>query len=120
MVWLEEYGGNSFRMEDCSKYAGISYNLTPQMQQYGKGKYTMTFEAKADVDNSKSTIAFRINGSDAWFTQDLSTDWQTFTINFTNSVDPASIKNACMYMQAQGDNLGIEIKNAKLTYTVAN
>ncbi len=119
MVWLEEYGGNSFRMEDCSNYAGISYNLTPQMQQYGTGKYTMTFEAKADVDSSKLAIAFRTNGSDAWFTQTLSTDWKKVTITLTNNVDPASIKNACIYMQASADNQGIEIKNAKLTYTVA-
>ncbi len=120
MVWLEEYGGNSFRMEDCSNYAGISYNLTPQIQQYGMGAYTMTFEAKADVDSSKLAIAFRTNGSDAWFTQTLSTDWKKVTITLTNNVDPASIKNACIYMQASADNQGIEIKNAKLTYTVAN
>ena len=115
MVWLKEYGGNSFRMERCKKFAGISHNLTPQMRQYGKGRYTLTFSAKADVDSPLELLF----GSNHVYSQpvlELTTEWQDFVLTFDEQTDPATIVNACLIMRARTDDAGIEIRNAKLVY----
>ena len=117
MLYLKEYGGNSFRMEDCSGSAGISYNLTPQMQQYGKGTYTLTFAAKADSAASMQ-IMFGANRKFKYKKVVLTTGWQEFEFTYTinENIDPAMIKNACIAMYANESDKGIEIRNAKLTY----
>ncbi len=115
MVWLKEYGGNSFRMERCKKFAGISYNLTPQMQQYGKGTYTLTFSAKADIDTPMGFL-FGSNREFSMPSIDITTEWQDFVLTFDEQTDPATIWNACLIMRAGTDDAGIEIRNAKLVY----
>lgn len=115
MLYLSEYGGNSFRMERCAKQAGISYNLTPQMQQYGEGRYTLTFSAKADLASDMQILL----GSNRVFTHQtvsLTTEWQEFTCVFNETTDPATIWNACLVMRADTSNAGIEVRNAKLIY----
>ena len=117
MLHLKEYGGNSFRMEDCTGSAGISYNLTPQLQQYGKGTYTLTFAAKADSAASMQ-IMFGANRMYNYKKVVLTTGWQEFKFTYTinENIDPALIKNACIVMYANESDKGIEIRNAKLTY----
>ena len=115
MVRLKEYGGNSFRMERCKMRAGISYNLTPQMQQYGKGSYTLTFSAKADVDTPLELL-FGSNRVYSQPTLELTTEWQDFVLNFDETTDPATIVNACLIMRAGTADAGIEVRNAKLTH----
>ena len=115
MLYLEQYGGNSFRMEDCSRNAGISYNLTPQMKQYGKGTYTLTFSAKAD-SAANMQVMLGANRSFKYKKAVLTTGWQEFTFTFDATTDPTSIRNACLAMYAEEDDKGIEVRNAKLTY----
>ncbi len=118
MHWLSEYGGNSFRMESCTANAGISNNLTEQLQQYGAGDYTLTFEAKADV---AATMRVVFSGTDVYESSDaaLTTSWKSFTITFTNTTAGEDIKNASLMMRALIDSAGIEIRNAQMTYTVS-
>ncbi len=116
MLYLHEYGGNSFRLERCRAFAGISYNLTPQMQQYGKGTYTLTFSAKADLASTLQVLL----GANRAFTHQyaaLTTEWQEFSYTFDETTDPATIYNACLVMRAEKDLAGIEIRNAKLVYS---
>ncbi len=115
MVYLHEYGDNSFSMEKCKKGAGISYNLTPQMQQYGAGTYTLTFSAKADSATSMQVV-FGSNRKFSYKTASLSTEWKEFSFTYDETTDPSTIFNACLMLYANEDNKGIEIRNAKLVY----
>ena len=116
MIWLKEYGGNSFRMKCSYGWSGISYNLTEQFQQYGKGKYTLTFQAKAKTATSLQ-IDFGLNNqSRSSTTKNLTTSWQTVTLTFTNTGNPASIKNAYLRMISKANNVEIDIRDAKLVY----
>ena len=116
MSWLSQYGGNSFRMDKCSANAGISQNLTPQVQQYGKGTYTLTFEAKADTA-TKLYMAFGINRkTKSSKNQNLNTQWQQITVTFTNSIEAKSTDNAFLLIYPSTANAGVEVRNAKLTY----
>ena len=116
MIWLKEYGGNSFRMKNTYGDSGISYNLTQQMQQYGKGTYTLTFEAKAKAGTTLQINLGVNNQPKSTVNKSLTTSWQTFTVTFNNTTAPNGIKNAFVNMLAKANNVEIDIRDAKLVY----
>ena len=116
MIWLKEYGGNSFRMKCSYSSSGISYNLTEQFQQYGKGTYTLTFQAKAKTATSLQVDIGVNRQSKASSTKNLTTSWQTVTLTFNNTGNPASIKNAYLRLTSKANNVEIDIKDAQLIY----
>lgn len=116
MLYLSEYGGNSFRLEKAKANTGISYNLTPQLQQYGKGTYTLTFSAKADTP-SDIQIYFKNNTNTFTENRSLTTGWQSFSITFQSAAEASAIQNACLIIRASATNAGVEIRDAKMVFT---
>ena len=96
--------------------SGISYNLTQQMQQYGKGTYTLTFEAKAKTATRLQVDLGINNQSKSSTTKSLTTNWQSITITFNNTTSPSSITNGFLRMICKSNNVEIDIRNAKLVY----
>ena len=116
MIWLKEYGGNSFRMKCNYSGSGISYNLTPQFKQYGTGKYTLTFQAKANKSTSMNVV-FKVNGNNvSTNSKNLTTSWQTITVTFNSYTAAKGVNNACLALASTASGVEIDIKNAKLVY----
>ncbi len=116
VVWLPQYSGNSFRLESCENGAGLTRNLTPQFQQYGRGKYILTFEAKADTD-TKLRVFLRANKVDLLDEYiDLTGEWAKFEFTVDNDIDGADIKNAFSHFVATESATGNEIRNARLVF----
>ena len=114
MVWLKEYGGNSFRLENCKNGAGISYNLTAQFKECGKGTYILTFKAKADK-KAAGLISLGPNGINESGVN-FSTEWKDYTITYDCTASPEKIKNAYFAFSSYVENAGIEFRDLELSY----
>ena len=124
---------NSFKVirSDNDGYsAGAAYNFTEQMQQYGAGTYTLTFDVRSSTGctvgvkmgaktGTRSNIRYSSTGA-------LTSEWTTITMAYplnttvTYGVDPNNITNAFLSIYAQAKNAEFEIRNAELTFTPAN
>ena len=95
-------------------HAGANFQLTQQVQQYGKGTYTLTFDVKADVASSMY-VYMGVNGKRI-STKDvpLTTQWKSVTMTFSVAQD--SVQNAYLAFAAKTDKAGIAIRNPKLVY----
>ncbi|MBP5617970.1 MAG: carbohydrate binding domain-containing protein, partial [Clostridia bacterium] len=85
-----------------------------QVNQYGKGTYTLTVDMKADVACAAS-VALKINTSSNTQTVDLTTAWKTVTLKFSVSKD--TVNNAALLITAKTENSGIAFRNPTLVYS---
>ncbi len=133
MVHLSEYDQNSFKLIRSSTSgvaAGASYNLTEQMQQYGAGTYTLTFDVRSSTASAvgvkietktgtQANIAYNSAGSPT-------SEWTTVTVTYqlnsavTNGVDPNNISNASLVIYSSVANAEFEFCNATMTFTPAS
>ncbi len=133
MEHLEGYDQNSFRIIRSANNgftAGASYNLTEQMQQYGAGTYTLTFDARSStgctvgmkIGAKTGTQAIVKYGSTGALTSEWITYTMTYTLNstVTDGVDPNNVTNAYLAIYAQAANAEVEIRSASVTFTPAS
>ncbi len=116
MVPLKGYTGDAFRLEECSKNAGLAYNLNPQLQQYGAGSYTLSFKVKADVAANMNVYLTTNRVNQHLTAKALTTAWQEVTINFNYNIAGSSIENAFLMFRPNTDNAGVELYDFSLVY----
>ncbi len=113
--YLNQYGGHSYRLEECNSNCGISRNLTQQLQQYGAGDYTVSFKLKADKAAGMQ-LYFGVNGSNKVIEATATTEWKEYSIPIPNTVAGGDITNANLNFIAKEAGTGIEIRDAKIVY----
>ena len=133
MIHLAEYDLNSFKVVRSSTggvSAGASYNLTEQVQQYGAGTYTLTFDirsSKASAVSIKMDAKTGLKANAKYGSAGTtSAEWSTVTFTYqlnaavTNGVDPNNITNASLILYATAASAEFEFRNASLTFTPAS
>lgn len=114
LVCKKEGSDTVYYNKDTLANAGANFQLTQQVQQYGKGTYTLTFDVKADVA-STMYVYMGVNGKRISSKNvPLTTQWQPITMTFSVAQD--SVHNAYLAFAAKADKAGIAIRNPKLVY----
>ncbi len=116
IIPISGYSGDAFRLQYCGANAGIGYNLTDLLKQYGTGNYILTFTAKADKSAGLKAIMCTNRIKSTLEQETLTTGWKIYTIAFNYSTSPTDFNNAAILFTPTVASAGVEIRNMSLIY----